>query len=39
MVDGIVRELRGYKDRTMRHDVADDRREIALLVKRYFHCG
>lgn len=39
MIDGIANELRSYRDRTLRHDVGDDRREIAILVKRYFHCG
>lgn len=39
MIDGIISELRSYKDRTLRKDVGDDRREIAILVKRYFHCG
>lgn len=39
MIDGTINELRSYKDRTMRQDIGDDRREIAILVKRYFHCG
>lgn len=39
MIDGIIHELRSYKDRTLRQDIKDDRREIAILVKKYFHCG
>ena len=39
MIDGIVQELQSYKDRTLRHDIADDQREIAILVKKFFQCG
>ena len=39
MINGIVKELRSYNDRTLRHDIAEDRREIGILVKKFFHCG
>lgn len=39
MINGIVKELKSYNDRTLRHDIADDRHEIGILVKRFFHCG
>lgn len=39
MINGIVKELKSYNDRTMRHDIANDRHEIGILVKRFFHCG
>lgn len=39
MIDGILRKLRGYDDRTLRADIADNQEEMLALVKRYFHCG
>ena len=39
MIDGIIRKLRSYKDRTLRQDIGDDQDEMIKLVYRYFHCG
>lgn len=39
MIDGVVRQLRSYNDRTLRHDVALHPEEIAKLVHKYFQCG
>ena len=39
MIDGIIRKLRSYQDRTLRQDIGDDQEEMIKLVYRYFHCG
>ena len=39
MIDGIIKRLRSYDDRTLRVDIGDDREEMLALVRRYFHCG
>lgn len=39
MIDGIIRKLRSYKDRTLRQDIGDNQEEMLSLVRRYFHCG
>lgn len=39
MIDGIIRKLCGYKDETLRKDIANRPDEMLELVKKYFHCG
>ena len=39
MIDGIIRRLRSYGDRTLRTDIGSDRDSMLELVRRYFHCG
>ncbi|MBQ6209642.1 MAG: glutamine synthetase [Prevotella sp.] len=39
MIDGIIRQLRAFDDRTLRADIADDQEKISCLVETYFHCG
>ncbi len=39
MIDGIVKKLRSYGDRTLRADIGDDRERMLSLVHQYFHCG
>ena len=39
MIDGIIAQLRGFNDRTLRADIANDQEQIATLVQKYFHCG
>ncbi|MBO5865800.1 MAG: glutamine synthetase [Bacteroidaceae bacterium] len=39
MIDGIIKRLRSYDDRTLRADIGDNREEMLALVQRYFHCG
>ena len=39
MIDGIIKKLKSYNDRTLRADIGDDRTEMLKLVERYFHCG
>ena len=39
MIDGIIRKLRSYDDRTLRADIDGKQEEMLELVKKYFHCG
>ena len=39
MIDGIIRQLRAFDDRTLRSNVESYPEEILKLVNRYFHCG
>ncbi len=39
MIDGIIKNLRSFNDRTLRADIQDNHKEIQRLVDRYFHCG
>ena len=39
MIDGILKVLRAYDDRTLREDIGNDRERMLELVHRYFHCG
>ena len=39
MIDGIIKKLRSYQDRTLRQEIGDDQDEMIKLVYRYFHCG
>ena len=39
MIDGIVRELKAFDDRSLRAKVTKDAKAMADLVKTYFHCG
>ena len=39
MIDGIIKKLRSYKDRTLRADIGDDSEKMLALVEKYFHCG
>lgn len=39
MIDGIIRKLRAYGDRTLRQDIEDNTEEMLKLVRQYFHCG
>lgn len=39
MIDGIIRKLRSYQDRTLRQEIGDNKEEMIKLVYRYFHCG
>ena len=38
-IDGTIAKLRGYRDRTLRHDVEGNPTKVAELVKTYLHCG
>ena len=39
MIDGIIKKLRAYGDKTLRSDIADNQEAMLKLVERYFHCG
>ena len=39
MIDGIIKKLRSYGDKTLRSEVEGTQEEMLKLVKRYFHCG
>lgn len=39
MIDGIIRKLRAYEDKTLRADLEGKPEEMQKLVTRYFHCG
>lgn len=39
MIDGIIKRLRSYDDRTLRADIGNNAKAIEELVMRYFHCG
>jgi glutamine synthetase len=39
MIDGIIKMLRSYDDRTLRSDIGDNREKMLELVHQYFHCG
>ena len=39
MIDGILKALRAFDDRTLREDIGNDREHMLELVHRFFHCG
>ena len=39
MIDGILKALRAFDDRTLREDIGNDREQMLELVHRFFHCG
>lgn len=39
MIDGIIKQLHSYHDRTLRRDIANKHGQIQNLVETYFHCG
>lgn len=39
MIDGVIKRLRSYGDRTLRADIGGNQEEMLKLVQRYFHCG
>ena len=39
MIDGIIKRLRSYGDRTLRQEIDGNQEEMLKLVNRYFHCG
>ena len=39
MIDGIIKRLKSYNDKTLRADIADDKDKMLALVHQYFHCG
>ena len=39
MIDGIIKELRDYNDKTLRADIENNPEAQLELVQRFFHCG
>lgn len=39
LINSIVLKLKGYNDKTLRQEIANDKDAILELVKTYFHCG
>ena len=39
MIDGIIKQLRDFKDSNLRKEVENRPEELKELVERYFHCG
>ncbi len=39
MIDGVLRQLRAFNDRTLRKDISSNPDAVAKLVKEYFYCG
>ncbi len=39
MIDGIIKRLRSYNDKTLRQDIATNADAMMKLVNTYFHCG
>ena len=39
MIDGIIAQLEGYRDRTLRKEVESKPQEMLQIVNKYFHCG
>jgi glutamine synthetase len=39
MIDGIIKKLRSYGDKTLRSEIEGNQEEMLKLVERYFHCG
>ena len=39
MIDGIIKRLRSYGDKTLRSEIEGNQEEMLKLVERYFHCG
>ena len=39
LIDGIIKELRAFNDRTLRADIGNDSEKILALVDTYMHCG
>ena len=39
MIDGIIKKLSSYNDRTMRAELDGNQEAMLALVKKYFHCG
>ena len=39
MIDGIIKSLRSFDDRSLRADIGSDNEKMLELVRKYFHCG
>lgn len=39
MIDGVIRDLKAFDDRTLRNDISHHPQEVQEMVTRFFHCG
>ena len=39
LIDGILKQLRSYNDRTLRAEIGKDAEKTLQLVERFIHCG
>ena len=39
MIDGIISQLEGYRDGSLRKEIENKPQEMLHMVKKYFHCG
>ena len=39
MIDGIIKQLRAFNDRTLRQEIEGKEMMMEQLVRQYFHCG
>ncbi|MEI6455406.1 MAG: glutamine synthetase family protein [bacterium] len=39
IVDGIIKRLKSFNDRTLRESIKDNEKEVMKLVNTYLHCG
>lgn len=39
MIDGMIKKLKGYKDKHLRAEIAGNRQEMLDLVAKFWHCG
>ncbi|MBR1626747.1 MAG: glutamine synthetase [Bacteroidales bacterium] len=39
LIDGLIKELKSFDDRTLRQDIENNPEEIKKLVRKYFYCG
>lgn len=38
-IDGIIKKLRAFNDKTLREDIGNDTNKMLEIVKTFFHCG
>lgn len=38
-IDGIIKNLKAFKDKTLREDINNDTNKMLEVVKTFFHCG
>lgn len=39
MIDGIIKQLKQYRDKNLRSEIGQNRQEMLDLVNKYWHCG
>lgn len=39
MIDGIIKQLKQYRDKNLRSEIGQNRQEMLNLVSKFWHCG